>query len=73
MIYLKVSLSDFLTVFTARTQSWFWTRKPGKALLTAAVIAMVIATLLSFFWFLNVEGDFGDIPDMGCSAIHLDI
>lgn len=64
MIYLKVSLSDFLTVFTARTQSWFWTRKPGKALMTAALIAMVIATILSFFWFLNIEGGSGDIPDM---------
>ena len=29
MIYLKISLSDFLTLFAARTRTWFWERRPG--------------------------------------------
>ena len=29
MIYLKISLSDFLTLFSARTRVWFWDRRPG--------------------------------------------
>ena len=67
VVYLKVSLSDFLTVFTARTNSWFWTRKPGKVLLAAAVVATLAATLMSVYWFLNVnsgDGSSGKIPNM---------
>ena len=61
-MYMKVSISDFLTVFSARTQSWFWTRKPGKALLFCATLAMVVATILSLTWFLNVSSS--NIPQM---------
>jgi H+-transporting ATPase len=67
VVYLKVSLSDFLTVFTARTNSWFWTRAPGKILLAAAAIATFAATLMSVYWFLDVnagDGDSGKIPNM---------
>ena len=67
VVYLKVSLSDFLTVFTARTNSWFWSRTPGKILLAAAVIATVAATFMSVYWFLDVDignGDSGSIPNM---------
>ena len=67
VVYLKVSLSDFLTVFTARTNSWFWTREPGKVLLAAAVVATLAATFMSAYWFLDVnsgDGDSGKIPNM---------
>jgi H+-transporting ATPase len=67
VVYLKVSLSDFLTVFTARTNSWFWTRTPGKVLLAAAVVATLAATIMSVYWFLDVntgDGDSGSIPNM---------
>ena len=30
MIYLKVSLSDFLTLFSARTEGPFWSMMPGR-------------------------------------------
>lgn len=66
-IYLKVSLSDFMTVFTARTSSWFFTRTPGKVLLAAAGIATFAATIMSVYWFLDVNagsGDSGKIPNM---------
>lgn len=66
-VYLKVSLSDFMTVFTARTSSWFWTRTPGKVLLAAAGVATFAATIMSVYWFLDVNagsGDSGKIPNM---------
>ena len=67
VVYLKVSLSDFLTVFTARTNSWFWTRKPGKLLFSAALVATLAATFMSVYWFLNInagEGSSGKLPNM---------
>ena len=48
--YLKVSISDFLTLFAARTRSWFFQRRLGWLLGGAAVIAMTTSTLLSLFW-----------------------
>jgi H+-transporting ATPase len=32
MIYLKISISDFLTLFAARTRVWFFERRPGYAI-----------------------------------------
>ena len=47
-IYLKVSVSDFLTLFSARTgENWFWTSTPGTALLCAAVGSLVISTIIA--------------------------
>jgi len=50
MIYLKISLSDFLTLFSARTRTWFWERRPGYALGIACVAATGTSTLMSLFW-----------------------
>ena len=50
MIYLKVSLSDFLTVFAARTTGLFCSRMPGWQLLIAACVAMGASTALSRYW-----------------------
>mmetsp|Transcript_4757 Transcript_4757/g.12496 ORF Transcript_4757/g.12496 Transcript_4757/m.12496 type:complete len:939 (+) Transcript_4757:271-3087(+) len=50
MIYLKVSLSDFLTIFSARTSGLFCSRLPGWQLMIAACVAMGASTTLSHFW-----------------------
>ena len=50
MLYLKVSISDFLTLFSARTRTWFFQRGIGKLLGGAAVVAMTASTLLSLVW-----------------------
>ena len=51
MIYLKVSLSDFLTLFAARTSpGGFWSHRPGAVLLVAALIALGISTILGCLW-----------------------
>ena len=50
IIYLKVSISDFLTLFAARTRTWFFMRRLGRLLGGAACVAMGASTLLSLFW-----------------------
>ena len=50
IIYLKVSISDFLTLFSARTRTWFWERTLGGPLLIAACVALTISTIFSLFW-----------------------
>ena len=50
-IYLKVSVSDFLTLFSARTgPKFFWQVKPAPILLAGGVTALTISSLLSIFW-----------------------
>jgi len=57
IIYLKVSISDFLTVFSARTHGFFFSRKPGGLLLSAACFATFVSTMLARFWpFSDMEG-----------------
>jgi H+-transporting ATPase len=60
LMYLKISLSDFLTVFAARTQGWFFSRRPGYALLTAFIIATATSSVLSITW----PGNTGDEKDI---------
>jgi hypothetical protein len=50
IIYLKVSISDFLTLFSARTRTWFWERYLGGPLLIAACVALTISTIFALFW-----------------------
>mmetsp|Transcript_29117 Transcript_29117/g.62748 ORF Transcript_29117/g.62748 Transcript_29117/m.62748 type:complete len:961 (+) Transcript_29117:166-3048(+) len=50
-IYLKVSISDFLTLFSARTnEDWFWTTAPAPILLGAGCLALTISTILACVW-----------------------
>lgn len=50
MVYLQLSLSHFATIFAARTSWFFFQRRPGRALLAAALVACAGATLLALFW-----------------------
>merc|ERR1719223_1077548 len=51
MIYLKVSISDFLTLFSARTgDDFFWTSRPANILLGAGCVALSISTILAVSW-----------------------
>jgi len=50
LLYLQVSVGNFLTVFAARTKSHSFSRRPGYALLTAFVIATTTSSLLAGFW-----------------------
>lgn len=51
IMYLKISVSDFLTLFSARTHDgFFWSSTPSWILLTAAMISLTLSTLLACFW-----------------------
>ncbi|CAL8471949.1 g11491 [Coccomyxa elongata] len=50
MIYLKVSISDFLTLFSSRTTGFFWTSPPAPLLTGAALFSLALSTLLACVW-----------------------
>jgi H+-transporting ATPase len=50
-IYLKVSVSDFLTLFSSRTGGdWFWSKRPANILIGAATIAISMSLILALSW-----------------------
>lgn len=50
-MYLKVSISDFLTLFSARTHDgFFWSSTPSPILMAAALLSLAISTILACFW-----------------------
>jgi H+-transporting ATPase len=50
-IYLKVSVSDFLTLFSSRGGAdWFWSSRPANILMMAGVVALSISTILACAW-----------------------
>lgn len=50
-IYLKVSVSDFLTLFSARTgEHFFWKTAPAPILLGAGLVALTCSTILACVW-----------------------
>lgn len=63
LIYLKISLSDFLTVFAARTNGFFFTLMPGKLLMVAFCAATFASTLFAATW------PFGDMEPISGGKI----
>jgi H+-transporting ATPase len=62
-IYLKVSVSDFLTLFSARTgDKFFWQVPPAPILAAGATFALALSSLLSIFW---PESEPDGIPTAG--------
>ena len=50
-MYLKVSISDFLTLFSARTGPlFFWKVRPAPILLAGGGAALLISSLLALYW-----------------------
>jgi H+-transporting ATPase len=49
-MYLKISLSDYFSVFNSRTKGWLWTRAPSVVLVGAFVVATAASTWLSVYW-----------------------
>jgi H+-transporting ATPase len=51
MMYLKISISDFLTLFSSRTNDhFFWHTRPHPLLMIAATISLIISSMLASFW-----------------------
>lgn len=53
ILYLKISISDFLTLFSARSRGWFWERCVSWPLGLAFILATGISTLLALFWYVT--------------------
>jgi H+-transporting ATPase len=50
-VYLKVSVSDFLTLFSARAGGdWFFMVRPAAILMLGAMIALSCSTCAAMFW-----------------------
>ena len=50
-IFLKVAVSDFLTLFSARAgENWFWTSRPAPILLLAGFVALSLSTIVACAW-----------------------
>merc|ERR1719247_3522741 len=50
-VYLKVSVSDFLTLFSARAGGdWFFMVRPANILLCGGMIALTCSTCFAMFW-----------------------
>jgi H+-transporting ATPase len=63
MLYLKISISDFLTLFCARTQErWFFAYRPGTVLTVGAVLSLATSTVVACFF---PDGHPDDIPVRG--------
>jgi H+-transporting ATPase len=52
VIYLQISINDFLTIFSARTRCWFWERPVGIPLLIAGIFALALSTIFTLWNFL---------------------
>ena len=64
-MYLKISVSDFLTLISCRTQDKpFWASLPHPILAGGAVIAIVASVMISLFW---PCGELDDVPVCGMS------
>jgi H+-transporting ATPase len=63
IIYMKVSVSDFLTLFSSRGgEGWFWEIKPAPILIGAAFIALGLSTTLALAW---PKGSLDNVPIEG--------
>jgi H+-transporting ATPase len=55
LIYLKIALSDYLSLFNSRCQGWFFSRMPSWHVVVAALFSTVCSSLLSHWWPLGSE------------------
>ena len=65
-VYLKVSISDFLTLFSARTGNRpFFSVMPAKMLLAGGIFALTFSSLLALFW---PQSELDGIPIQGLQS-----
>ena len=50
LMYLKISLSDYFSVFNSRTKGWMWSRMPSIVLVGAFILATTCSTFLAVYW-----------------------
>jgi len=50
MMYLKIALSDYLSLFNSRCKSWFFSRAPSKHVIVAAMFSTTCSSFLAAYW-----------------------
>jgi len=60
LMYLKISLSDYLSLFNSRCKSWCFSRAPAPIVIGGAVFATSVATIFARFW--PFESDMKGVP-----------
>lgn len=68
MLYMCVSVLGFLTIFAARTRSFFFSRRPDKRLLFAAVFALAATTVIASTDFVRAVSTSNDPSPSGLPA-----
>jgi magnesium-transporting ATPase (P-type) len=64
MIYLKIALSDYISLFNCRNHGWFFTSLPSVHVIVAAIFATFASSLLSRWWPFG-----GDMDGIGWGVI----
>lgn len=59
-VFLCLNVSIQLSVFSARTEGPFWTRRPGKWLVIAIGLGILVSSLISGLWTIQASLDLGD-------------
>mmetsp|Transcript_36304 Transcript_36304/g.43876 ORF Transcript_36304/g.43876 Transcript_36304/m.43876 type:complete len:903 (+) Transcript_36304:236-2944(+) len=50
LMYLKIALSDYFSLFNSRTKSFCWTSRPSNILMVAFFFATICSTILATHW-----------------------
>jgi len=48
--YLKIALSDYLSLFNSRCQGWFFSRSPSWQVFAAAIFSTVCSSMIAHWW-----------------------
>jgi H+-transporting ATPase len=54
-VFLKISISNYLAIFSVRTKNMFFMSFPGTAVACASILALISTTLISKYWNLNLQ------------------
>lgn len=54
-VFLKISISNYLAIFSVRTKNMFFMSFPGVAVACSSILALISTTLISKYWNLNLQ------------------
>ncbi|OMJ86538.1 hypothetical protein SteCoe_11957 [Stentor coeruleus] len=54
-VFLKISISNYLAIFSVRSKNMFFMSFPGIAVTCASILALISTTLISKYWYLNLQ------------------
>jgi len=69
MMYLKIALSDYLSLFNCRNQSWFFSRAPSSVVVGAALFSTLTSSVLACTW--PFGSDMTGVPILSCVFVWI--